>query len=717
MNKNLVIVESPAKAKTIERYLGKGYKVLASMGHVRDLPKSKLGVDTDNSYEAEYVTIKGKGSVISKIKSNLPDDGIVYLAQDLDREGEAIAWHVGQALGLFNDLGEKKKVRGKRVDFKRVVFNEITKDAIVNAVKNPRGLDLNLVNAQQARRILDRLVGYKLSPLLWKKIRYGLSAGRVQSVAVRLIVDRERERDAFVPEEYWKIIANLYKNKKSEAIPFELIKYEGKKILLNSSESVDKVKKLIEVSKDWRIKYIDEKDIRKNPPAPFTTSTLQQAAFNKLGFSSKKTMSIAQLLYQGIEINKGDYRALITYMRTDSTNLSKESVKNIRAEILKQFGKDYLENSPRVYKTKSKSAQEAHEAIRPTDITFTPKEESKVLKSNELKLYAMIWKRTMACQMTASKYKRFTVDVENLKYLFRNSNQYLVFPGYLIIYEKEMEDSALLDFQIDEVLNFKNVESTQHFTQPPARYNEASLVKALESFGIGRPSTYSQIISTILNRGYVIQENKALVPKDVGYVVTDLLIKHFPEIVDLNFTSKIEDDLDSVARGEKEWVPIIDSFFVPFEKLIKKKEKEIDKEDVVVLEKSDELCDICGANMVVKLGKYGKFLSCSKFPDCKGMKSINAEDELIQILERNEDSGKCDLCNNDMELKRGKYGLFWACSSYPECKNTKPLLLKERCPECGSNLIERTGKWGKMFTGCSGYPDCKYIKKPDKSVE
>lgn len=717
MKKNLVIVESPAKAKTIEKYLGSDFKVVASMGHVRDLPKSTLGINIEGSYGADYATIKGKGAVISKMKGLVPDNGTVYLAQDLDREGEAIAWHVGQALGLFDERGKKKKIRGKEVDYKRVVFSEITKDAIVNAVKNPRGLDLNLVDAQQARRILDRLVGYKLSPLLWKKIRYGLSAGRVQSVAVRLIVDRERERDAFEPVEYWELLAHLYKNKSSESVAFELVKQGGKKIELKDCSAVDKVKKVLKGTGDWKVKSVEEKTISKNPPAPFTTSTLQQSAFNKLGYSSKRTMAIAQGLYQGIDLSNGDHKALITYMRTDSKNLSNESVSAIRSVIINQFGKENLEQKPRVYKTKSKSAQEAHEAIRPTDVAFTPSDAAKVLPKDELNLYQLIWQRTVACQMVPAQYKRLTIDVEKLDFIFRNSNQSLVSPGYLSVYHRGLDKEPVLDFSTGDILKLKDIESTQHFTQPPARYNEASLVKALESYGIGRPSTYSAIISTILQRGYVVQENKALKPEDIGYVVTDLLKNHFPEIVDVNFTSGMEEDLDAVARGEKEWVPVIDAFYKPFEKLLEKKDKEINKEDVVVLEESDEVCEKCGAKMVVKLGRFGKFLSCTKFPECKGMKSLAADEDLEKILENHEKPEKCDKCGEDMELKRGKYGLFWACKKYPDCKSAKPLLLKEKCPECGSNLLERTGKWGKSFIGCSGYPNCKYIQKTKKTVE
>lgn len=713
--KNLVIVESPAKAKTIEKYLGKDYKVLASMGHVRDLPKSTLGVDVEKNYEPSYVTMKGKATVISDLKKKVPDRGTVYLAQDLDREGEAIAWHVGQSLGLFDETGKTKKVRGKSVNYRRIVFNEITKEAILQAIKDARDVDMNLVDAQQARRVLDRLVGYKLSPLLWQKIRYGLSAGRVQSVATRLIVDRERERKAFRPEEYWTLVASLTKKVFSNPLDFEFVSFKGKKLDLKNESCVKTLESQLLKNKSWIVSKIKDSSVNKNPAAPFTTSTLQQSAYNKLGFTSKKTMGIAQKLYQGVDAGGNGHVAMITYMRTDSTNLSKEALASIRTFVQDSYGRDLLPENPRIYKTKSKSAQEAHEAIRPTNISMTPEIASKFLESDDLKLYSLIWKRTVATQMNSAEYLKRNIEVLNGEYLFRNSNQVLQKPGYLTVYGQQKANLEDFDIKEGDLLDFVKFIHTQHFTEPPPRYNEASLVKALESFGIGRPSTYSAIISTIQVRGYVSKENKAFKPEDIGYVVTDLLVKHFPEIVDIGFTAKIEDDLDSVAEGKKKWVPVIDDFYKPFEKLLEKKSKEINKDDFVVLEKSDEKCELCGSEMLVKLGKFGRFLSCSKFPECKGIKSIAVEGE-TDLLEKYEPAGVCEKCGSKMFLKRGKYGLFWACEKYPECKGTAPLLLKEKCPDCGKGLVERRSKWGKTFTGCSGYPDCKFIKKSKKEL-
>lgn len=711
--KNLVIVESPAKAKTIEKYLGRDFKVLASMGHIRDLPKSKLGIDIEEQYKPEYVSIKGKGTIIQKLKKSLPKDGTVYLAQDLDREGEAIAWHVGQAIGLFDEFGNLKKIRGKNIDYKRIVFNEITKSAIQNAVKNPRGINFDLVDAQQARRVLDRLVGYKLSPLLWKKVRYGLSAGRVQSVVVKLIVDRERERDNFMPEEFWKMAAFLYKEHRKDNLEYSLIKYKGKKYQPKNKKQAGNVESLLKDG-EWIVQEIKTKKIRKQPSPPFTTAKLQQTAFNNLGFSAKKTMMIAQKLYQGIDAGSKGSVALITYMRTDSVNLSNESIESIRKHIAENYSKELLPEKPNYYKAKSKLVQEAHEAIRPTDIDLTPEMAKGFLTADELKLYKLIWLKTVASQMVPAEYTRISIDVDNQNYVFRHTNQYVIKPGYLSVYNKNSEKIDEFNLKKGDKLKLYKLEKTQHFTQPPARYNEASLVKALESFGIGRPSTYAPIISTIQVRGYVSKENKAFKPEDIGYVVNDLLTVHFPAIVDFDFTSDMENDLDDIAIGKKKWVPVIGNFYEPFEKLLIKKEKEIKKEEIVVLGESDEKCELCDSDMVIKLGRYGRFLSCVKFPKCKGMKSLESAEDLTEILEKYEEPGKCLKCGKKMELKIGKYGRFWACSGYPDCKEVKGLLLKEKCPQCGSSLIERKGKWGKSFIGCSGYPNCKFIQKTRK---
>lgn len=718
--KDLILVESPTKAKTIKKIVGNDFDVIATKGHIRDLPKSSLGVEVkDKTFLPEYEVIKGKASVIKDLKASMKGKHAVILASDPDREGEAIAWHTGIVLGLLNNKGKENPK--KAIEVKRIVFHEITKDAILEALSHPRGINLDLVDAQQARRILDRIVGYKLSPLLWSKIRYGLSAGRVQSVAVRLIVDREAERDAFIAEEYWSIDALFTSLTNNESCRAELVKLEGKGFKLTSEDASKQIVDVLNNS-NFSVSEIKTDQIQKKPYAPFTTSSLQQEANKKLNYSGKRTMIIAQQLYEGVNVN-GNSTGLITYMRTDSVTLSQFAMENIKGYIQKTLGESYLPEKGNAYKNTSKSAQEAHEAIRPTDITLTPEKVKPLLKEEQYKLYTLIWKRAVASQMRNALYERREIFVEGKgekNSLFRAAGQKRIFDGFQRIYDYGKDEDVLLeiDVQPQDKLSISDINPQQHFTQPPARYTEASLIKALEKMGIGRPSTYVPIISTIQARGYVTLENKYFIPTDNGEVVNALLVKHFPEIVDTDFTSKLEQQLDEVATGKQQMNSVLSQFYFPFEDLLVKKSKEIRKEDIVVMEESDEKCPICGAPMVVKLGKYGKFLSCSNFPDCKGMKSLEGDEGKLDE-EKYESLGKCEKCGGNMELKRGKFGAFQGCENYPKCKNVKPLYLKVHCPQCGNSLIERRGRGGKPFYGCSHYPDCKYIANslPNKESE
>ncbi|MBU2524412.1 type I DNA topoisomerase [Patescibacteria group bacterium] len=713
-SKNLVIVESPAKARTISKFLGKDYKVMASMGHIRDLPKSKIGIDVRKNFEPTYDVPENKAKVIKDLVDKIGAKTQVWIATDEDREGEAIGWHLVHALGL-----DEKKV-------KRIVFHEITKGAILEAIDTPRKLDHNLIDAQQARRVLDRLVGYKLSPVLWKKIRYGLSAGRVQSVAVRLIVEREREILAFNAEEYWNVIAHL-ENKKKNKFEAHLLKYDKKKF---ESDNEKKTKKIVTDLKkqDYIITKIEKKETKKNPPPPFITSTLQQDAARKLGFSVKKTMVLAQQLYEGIKHGEKGHAGIITYMRTDSVNLAKSALSQIKKFIKKEYGAEYGMDVPRVFKSK-KGAQEAHEAIRPVDITNTPDEMKKYLEADQLKLYKLIWKRTMATQMACAIMNKVIVDIEAGKGLFRANGQTVKFPGFLKVYKESTDhnndddaENLLPELEEGEKLKLDKLDPTQHFTKPPPRYTEASLVKKLEEEGIGRPSTYAPTISTVITRGYIDRDLKQLKPTDVGFVVNDLLVKHFTDIVDYKFTAGMEDDLDDIADGKKKWVPIIKAFYTPFEKLVKEKTESIKKEDLIK-EKTDEKCDECGGGMVVKLGRFGKFLSCANYPECKFAKPMedNKTDE-EKKMEKKLAGKKCDKCGEPMEIKIGRFGQFLGCSGYPKCKNMESIVKPSgvKCPECkdGQLIERRTRKRGQIFYGCNKYPDCKFASwdkpLPDK---
>jgi len=687
----LIVVESPTKAKTISKFLGSEYKVLSSFGHVRDLPSKKIAIDVENNFTPEYeITPNGK-KALTEIKKAAAKSDFIILATDEDREGEAISWHLREALKL------------KKAKYGRIVFHEITKSAIENALKNPHDIDDNLVDAQQARRILDRLVGYNLSPFLWKKVARGLSAGRVQSVAVRLIVEREREREAFKQEEYWSVTA-LFK----ENFEAKLLKKDGKslgKLAIKNKEAADKIISDLQ-NTQYIIENISKKETKKNPLPPFTTSTLQQEANKRLGYSAKQTMMLAQQLYEN---------GHITYMRTDSVNLANEALSTIRKHIETKFGREYLPASANFYKTKSKGAQEAHEAIRPTTPSNAPETIQK-LDAKQNKLYELIWQRAIACQMNPALIDSTSIDIAASNYGFRATGSTIKFDGFLKVYPIRMESAVLPELEEKQNLSLKELKPDQHFTQPPARYSEAALVKAMEEFGIGRPSTYAPTISTIITRKYIEKdENKKLFPTEIGKLVSDVLVAHFSDIVDYKFTAKMEDELDEIAEGKKEWVPVLDNFYKPFKENLMTKTKEISKKDLVE-EKTDEICEKCGSPMVIKVGRFGKFLACSNYPDCKSTKQIGADGKLEEPEKTDE---VCDKCGSPMVVKMGRFGKFLACSAYPGCKNIKnlgqngkpaePVATGIKCPECDKGeIVEKRSRRGKIFYGCSNYPNCKF---------
>lgn len=702
----LVIVESPTKAKTITKFLGRNYLVKSSYGHVRDLPTRKMGIDIKNNFEPEYVIPTKAKERIAELKKIAKKSDEVILATDEDREGEAISWHLVSALDLNQE------------EAKRIVFHEITKRAIEKALENPRKIDLHLVDAQQARRILDRLVGYELSPFLWKKIKRGLSAGRVQSVALRLIVEREKEIKNFKSEEYW-LIGSLLKKKETkdeEGFEAKLLKENEKaigKLGIKSKEQAEKIIKFLEKS-EYKIESIIKKEIKKNPYAPYTTSTLQQDAINKLGFSAKQTMLNAQKLYEGIRLGKEGSVGLITYMRTDSTNLSMESMIAAKKVIENSFGKKYALDSPRFFKTRSKGAQEAHEAIRPTYPEKDPESIKDYLEPSQYKLYKLIWQRMIASQMASAVMDSTTVDIlatqgqEEKKYTLRANGSIIKFDGYLKIYDGKIpvSENILPELKEKEILDLIKINSEQKFTQPPSRYSEASLVKALEEYGIGRPSTYAPTISTIIERNYISKdENRKLFPEEIGTLVSDLLVEHFSDIVDYKFTAKMEEDLDEIAEGKKEWVPIIKDFYKPFHDNLQSKTKEVKKDDYQ--EKVGRSCPDCGGDLIVKFGRFGKFVACSKFPECKYTEKT-AEDKKIE----EENKGEiCEICGAPMVVKRGRFGAFLGCSNYPECRNIKKIDTKIgiKCPKCkDGDIVERKSKRGRLFYGCSAYPKCNF---------
>jgi len=710
---HLIIVESPAKAKTLKKFLGAKYAVKASMGHIRDLPKKTLAIDIENDFEPAYEISPDKKKIVAELKKAVKKapDTMVWLAPDEDREGESIAWHLVYALGL------------KKGQFKRIAFHEITKPAVLKALENPRAMDINLVHAQQARRVLDRLVGYKLSPLLWTKIRAGLSAGRVQSVAVRLIVDREREIEAFKPEEYWNIDTDL-KVKKGE-FNAVLSKINGKKAEVNNKKTADSIVKYLKKS-DYKVDSITKKSSKRHPSAPFITSTLQQEASRKLGYSVKQTMVIAQQLYEGIEHGK-EHTGLITYMRTDSYNLSKEFLKTVPKIVKKLYGEENILSKPRVFTKKARGAQEAHEAIRPTHLNKTPKDLKDHLDPRQYRLYKLIWERTIACQMADAEVDVTKAIIKAGDYDLVAKGQIIKKPGFMKAYIEGTDnaDDALSDkdkllpaMTEGEACNLNKVNAEQKFTQPPARFTEASLVKKMEAEGIGRPSTYAPTISTIMYRGYIEKkEDKKLYPMEIGLIVNDFLVEHFADIMEYQFTAKMEDKLDDIADGKRKWQPVIKEFYEPFAKNIEKKKKEVKKSDIIK-EKTDEKCDVCKADMVVKLGKNGKFLSCSRYPECKNARPMKADLEKEKELQKQYKDEKCDKCGSQMVIKNGRFGEFLACSEYPKCKSTRALshALDVKCPECGKDIVEKRTKRGKIFYGCNNYPTCKFAtwKKPIK---
>ncbi len=686
----LVIVESPAKAKTIGKYLGKKYTVKASMGHVRDLPKSQMGVDTEHNYDLKYITIRGKGPVLKELKAAAKKVKKIYLAADPDREGEAIAWHLAYSLGI----DEHSKCR--------VVFNEITKSAIKDAFKDPRPINMDLVDAQQARRVLDRLVGYNISPLLWKKVKKGLSAGRVQSIAVKMIIDREKEIKNFVPEEYWSIEGTFTRGKDQFEAKFYGI--DGKKKDLRSKEEVDEVLSRLKGS-DFTIQKVTKKERKRNPVQPFTTSSLQQEAARKLNFRAKKTMMIAQQLYEGIDIGKEGTVGLITYMRTDSTRISNTAKEGAKAYIEEKYGSEYTRKGKRETKN-SNNAQDAHEAIRPTTVEKDPKTIKQYLSRDQYRLYKLIWERLVASEMAPAIMDTMSVDLENGGVTFRANGSKLKFPGFMKVYiegrddGKQEQDKFLPDLKEEETVNKEELNENQHFTQPPPRYTEARLVKTMEEMGIGRPSTYAPTLDTIQRRNYVALEDKRFVPTELGEIVLELIVEFFPEILDVEFTAKMENDLDYIEEGRQNWIQIIDEFYHGFEKRLKVAEEEM-KEVEIRDEPAGEDCEKCGHPMVYKMGRYGKFMACSNFPDCRNTKAIVKE---IGV--------KCPKCKegNIVERKSKKQRKFFGCDRYPECDFVswdKPIA--RPCPKCESLLVEKKTKKG-VTVQCS---ECDYKEEPN----
>jgi len=717
----LVIVESPAKAKTIKKYLGSGYTVKASVGHVMDLPKSKMGVDVEHGFEPVYEVIAEKKKVLAEIRSAAKSAARVLLATDPDREGEAIAWHISDAIGKM------------KVPPMRVLFNEITKPAILEAIAHPLVLRKEIYDAQQARRVLDRLVGYQISPILWKKVRRGLSAGRVQSVAVRLVVDREAEIKKFIPVEYWSIEADL-KAQLPPQFRAKLIKVDGEKAELTNGDQAlplaDEIRK-----QPFVVATVDKKERKRNAPPPFITSKLQQDAANRLHFSAKKTMTLAQRLYEGVELGAEGQTALITYMRTDSVRLSPTAIEGARAFIEGKYGKEYLPTDPVQFKTK-KSAQDAHEAIRPTSLDYPPERVMPFLERDMFRLYELIWNRFVACQMVPAVFDQTTADIAAGRATFRATGQVLKFAGYLSVYGEESVEPKQSPDQIDEagaekmegadeekgdlsrqlppleegaVLTLVNLASDQHFTQPPPRFTEASLVKELEEKGIGRPSTYAAIISTIQDKEYVEKKENRFYPTELGKLVTELLISAFPLVLDAGFTAKMEEGLDEVEEGKLDWVKLMGDFYTPFKVTLAAAEeqmRDVKREET----KTDLVCEKCGSPMVIKWGRMGRFLACSGYPECKNTKDFIEEDGKIKIVEDIPTDEICPTCGKPMINKRGRFGRFLACSDYPTCKTTRPITLKGIvCPEDGGGLAERKSRFGKSFYGCVNYPNCKFV--------
>lgn len=715
MPKYLVIVESPAKAKTIEKYLGKDFKVMASYGHVRDLVPKEGAVDPDHDFAMKYQLIERNEKHVDAIQKALKNCDGIYLAPDPDREGEAIAWHVQQI------LKEKKALKDKKVA--RIVFYQITKNAVQEALKSPRDISMDLVNAQQARRALDYLVGFRLSPLLWRKVRPGLSAGRVQSPALRLIVERELEIEKFISQEYWTIHAALNADKQNFSA--RLTHYQGEKLEQFSIVDTKKSQKICDAlikkaNGQSRVSKITKKERKRHPAAPFTTSTLQQEASRKLYFSAQRTMQIAQQLYEGIDIGEGPV-GLITYMRTDSVTLAPEALIDLRECIEARFGKDFVPDEARVYKTKSKNAQEAHEAIRPTSAARIPAEIKSFLTPEQFKLYDLIWKRAIASQMIDATLNTVAVDLDVGEGVFRANGSTITNPGFISVYQEDFDDKKasadnedsdeekmLPPLEEGQTVPVEAITGEQHFTEPPPRFTEASLVKTLEEFGIGRPSTYASIIATLKNREYVDAENKRFKPTDVGRVVNSFLTKYFTQYVDYHFTAKLEDELDAIASGETEWIPVLKEFWSPFITKIEDVSANVKRSDVTQ-EPIDEKCPKCEKQLSIRLGKRGRFIGCSGYPECDYTRNLSGDAETApETIDR-----PCPECNSPLLMRHGKYGQFIGCSGYPKCKYIEsveqPEETKVTCPKCNKgNIVKRKSRRGKIFFSCNKYPDCEY---------
>jgi DNA topoisomerase-1 len=699
---NLIIVESPAKAKTIKNFLGKDYEVIASKGHIRDLPKSRFGIKIeDESFIPEYSVAKENAPIVKQIKALAKDADTIYIATDEDREGEAIGWHIAHAM--------KKDPE----ELPRIVFHEITKTAIQHALDTPRKIDMNQVNAQQTRRLLDRIVGYKLSPLLASKIQKGLSGGRVQSSSLKIVVDREREIKAFIPQEYWSI-DTVFKT----AIDANLIEFDGTKIeklTIQNEQEAQLITKTVS-SLDFHVDSIETKQRKSSTPPPFMTSTLQQTASSKLGFSPKKTMMIAQSLYEGVKTPNGT-SGVITYMRTDSLNLAKEAVEMGREHILNTYGKKYLPKSPKVYTKTAKGAQEAHEAIRPTMIDFTPEIASKFLKPDEIKLYRLIYNRFLASQMMDALFEQQSIIFKSSRARYKANGRKLLFDGFYILEGTDDKDKLLPVLEKGQAIDIEKINPVQHFTEPPSRYSEASLIKKLESEGIGRPSTYAPTISTLQARNYITIEKRQITPTEVAFTVTEMLEKHFEEIVDASFTANMEEILDEIADKGKDWQKILKDFYFPFIEKIDKGKKEI--KSLKLAKPMGRNCPKCGEELLLRSGRYGNFIACSGFPKCKYTEQIDEDGNTLERPADEVSEEKCEKCGSDMVIKNGRNGKFLACSGYPKCKNTKSLDAKEKvsevpCPKCQGKLLWRTSRRG-AFWGCENYPKCDFISKFEPS--
>jgi DNA topoisomerase-1 len=736
-SKALVVVESPSKAKTIKKYLGSGYDVRASVGHVKDLPRSKLGVDLDGGFEPHYETIRGKGKILQEIRQAAKDAEMVFLAPDPDREGEAIAWHIASEL----------KLPPERV--KRVLFNEITKKAILTALAAPLELNENRYNSQQARRILDRLVGYEVSPLLWDKVKRGLSAGRVQTVALRLVVEREREIRAFTPIEYWSIDVNLSSGE-PPAFDAKLIEWQGRKLEVPDQDEVKRGQQFFipneeEARKhaavlgaaDYAVESVQQKERRRHPVPPFITSTLQQESARKLGFSVKRTMMLAQRLYEGVEVGDQGSVGLITYMRTDSTRVSQDALAAVREVIAQRFGRNYVPDEPRVYRSK-KGAQDAHEAVRPTDPRHPPEAVRPYLPDDEFKLYTLIWQRFVASQMMEAVFDQTTIDIRAGEYLLRATGSVPKFDGFLAVYEEGKDEARRAEEEADaeaarlpqvkegESLRRNEVKPEQHTTQPPPRYTEATLVKELEEKGIGRPSTYAAILSTILEREYVRKDKGRFFTTQLGEIVSELLIKSFDDIFDVRYTARMEEELDEIEEGKLDWRAALQEFYEKFSRDLERAGEEM--ENLKAGRPTEEVCDRCGKPMLLRMGRHGLFLACSGYPDCTNTREPEFDVRGVESDDTSPESETqvCDNCGREMVIKRGRFGPFYACTGYPDCKTTKPLtargraaqpvMLEEKCPECGGQLQEKYGRFG-AFIACSNFPECRFTRQKTLGIK